>query len=627
MKSNHHKHKMNFLNRISNHQGIWFHLAGIAAIIWFLVRVVPAPHRARYPCQQASISIATGYIAFLGILFSGLSLWLRNAKKKITKVAPVLMVSTLLVFSISAIVFANYSDNETTLSWNPIPNEPIGNPAGANPGRVVWIWNPNATEKYLQGYWWYKVNNNQAVIDQMVSDGVQRLTGASDDVSAWDELFKYFNEVHGYGEIGYQPGEKIAIKINLNNQYVAIGDSYRTVDDDRDASPYVVKALLRHLVNKVGVSQEDITVFDSSRDMGNWFYYRVYYETYPATPLIPEFPNIHYVDSSGKAYGREKVSASAEKIYFADGTGLTKTLPNHLVEAKYLINMPILKKHPVGNGVTLSGKNLFGTFIEPVAVGLHPYHAASLVMGNNAPQVDLFADKRIGGKTLLNLGDGTFGTKEDHAVIAKFNMYPFNGDWTNSLFFSQDPVAIDSVMFDFLFAEGTNPCEGSQNYLHQAAAPPPNVYDPEYDGVFLSNSLGVHEHWNTSIDIFSPDRYSGSSGNGIDFVAVGEGHAQSGVFISKPLERHLYVKGEQRKPFPLTLVIGNIDVEAQVNIISRSVEKVEFYLDNHLQFTDTQAPYVWSWNKRSLLLKHTIKVVAYYDNSMIDDKITVRKIL
>jgi hypothetical protein len=44
-------------------------------------------------------------------------------------------------------------------------------------------------------------------------------------------------------------------------------------------------------------------------------------------------------------------------------------------------------------------------------------------------------------------------------------MYPFNGDWTNSLFFSQDPVAMDSVMYDFLFAEGTNPSEASQNYI------------------------------------------------------------------------------------------------------------------------------------------------------------------
>jgi len=28
--------------------------------------------------------------------------------------------------------------------------------------------------------------------------------------------FRYFNRTHGAGDVGYQPGEKIAIKINLN---------------------------------------------------------------------------------------------------------------------------------------------------------------------------------------------------------------------------------------------------------------------------------------------------------------------------------------------------------------------------------------------------------------------------
>ena len=124
-------------------------------------------------------------------------------------------------------------------------------------------------------------------------------------------------------------------------------------------------------------------------------------------------------------------------------------------------------------------------------------------MGNPAPQVDLFAYEHLGGKTLLYLGDGTFGTKVDHKTIAKFLMYPFNDDWTNSLFFSQDPVALDSVMYDFLLTEGTNPIEGSQNYLHQAAVPSPNVYDPEHDGMYLSTSLGVHEHWDRTVNIFS----------------------------------------------------------------------------------------------------------------------------
>ena len=571
------------------------------------------------------MSISLGYIAFWGVLFTGLVIWLRNVKTKFAKIAPTLLTGFIVLFTITGAVFATnyFRDNESsTVSWDPIPNERIGTGVGLNPGRVVWVWNPNATEKYLQGYWWEEANNNQSVIDQMVSDGIKNLSGENDSAIAWDALFKYFNEVHGNGDVGYQPGEKIAIKINLNNQYVVFGDGDRTSDDDRDASPYVIKALLKQLVDEVGVAQEDISVFDSSRTIGDWFYYRVYYELYSTLPLVPEFPNIHYVDAEGNMIGREKVVSSSEKVYFADSTGLTRTLPQHVVDAKYIINMPILKKHPVGNGFTASGKNFFGIFIEPVVDGLHQYYAASLT-GGNAPQVDLFAAEEVGGKTLLYLGDGTFATKEEHANIAKFNMYPFNGDWTNSLFFSQDPVAIDSVMYDFLFAEGTNPSEASQNYLHIAAAPPPDVYDPEHDGVYLSESLGVHEHWNTTVDIFSPDRY-----RGIDYVAVGEEHATSGVFITKPILNHLYINGEKIKVSRVTFIIGKIDVEAQANILYGSIKKMQLYLDGRLEFTDDQAPFIWSWNKPVLIpFKHTIKVVAYYDNSTVYDTITVWKIL
>jgi hypothetical protein len=106
--------------------------------------------------------------------------------------------------------------------------------------------------------------------------------------------------------------------------------------------------------------------------------------------------------------------------------------------------MPCTKHHN-GGRVTLSGKNFFGTWIESVE-DVHPYLFSSLILGNPAPQTDLLAHKNIGGKTILYIGDGTFATKENHKTIAKFLMYPFKDDWTNSLFFSQDPVAIDSVV-------------------------------------------------------------------------------------------------------------------------------------------------------------------------------------
>ena len=40
-------------------------LAGLAALIWVLVRVIPKPSRIAYPCMQASAPIATGFIAWI----------------------------------------------------------------------------------------------------------------------------------------------------------------------------------------------------------------------------------------------------------------------------------------------------------------------------------------------------------------------------------------------------------------------------------------------------------------------------------------------------------------------------------------------------------------------------------
>jgi hypothetical protein len=610
MKHHAHHKTSRFWETMTGWKGIWFHVAGIIAIIWFLVRVVPKPTRAQYPCQQIAMSISLGYIAFWGILFTGLVVWMRKAKTRFMKTTPALFVSFIVLFTITGAVFAtNYFDQSepAPVAWTPIPKEPMGVPTGTNPGRVVWEWDPNATAKDLIGYWWEEQNNNQSVIDQMVASGIKELAGTNNGTQAWQTLFAYFNQVHGNGNVGYQPGEKIAIKLNFNN-----AGGYTQEDNDRDASPYVVKALLRQLVNVVGVPQDDITIFDASRQIGDWFYNR----------LVPEFSSIHIVDSTGGAAGREQVVASTTKMYFADGT--IRTLPTQVVDAKYLIDMPLLKRHPLNYGVTLSGKNFFGSFIEPVS-DIHPYHLSGLIMGNPAPQVDLFAYKELGAKTLLFFGDGTFATKVDHKTIARFQMYPFNNDWTNSVFLSQDPVAIDSVMYDFLYTEGANPCEGSQNYLHQAAVPLPNTYDPEHDGVYVSASLGVHEHWDPTVNIFSADRYSGPAGQGIDFIASGSQHGQPGVVITTPLEKHLYLFGHDKGKFPATVIIGKITVEAQVNGDVGSVQKVEFYKDSKLQATDTEAPYTWSWNTASFF-RHTIKIIAYFDaTDNLSNQITVSK--
>jgi len=616
MKFNSHKIKMKLLCKISNPQSILFHIVGIACIIWFLVRVIPKPDRIKYPCQQLSITVASSYILFWVILWSalfhGLGLWIKRAKHKTVAYAPVIFMIFILLFSVSSNVFAEVKDENTEPTiWEPIPTDPIGTPKGVNPGRVVWIWDPDATESNLKSFWWKKENNNQQVIDEMFSKGIQALAGVEDDSDAWDILFTHFNEINGHGSVGYQTGEKIAIKVNLNNNWGNI--NYFIQNNDRDASPNVVKGLLRQLVNVVGIAQDDIIVYDASRPMPNWFFNRVYYKDYPSFNLKAEFSDVHYKDNAGLLPGREKVEPSDIKIYFADG--VIRTLPQCVVDAKYLINMPLLKRHPIEYGVTLSGKNFFGTWIENVW-DVHNYHTTGFTKGNPTPQTDLLSHQHIGGKTVLFLGDGLYPTKIDHCKIDKFEMFPFNNDWTNSLFFSQDPVAIDSVMYDFLHTEGTNPCEGSQNYLHQSAIPNENTYDPENDGLYLSESLGVHEHWNKSVDIFSPERYPGFENNGIDFVAIGSEHACPAVVISNPKERHLYINGKETRYLiflPQTIIIGKIDVIAKVNVLSEKVENVEFYIDDKVEFTDNEEPFIWTWQGTSGI-SHKLKVIAYYGN-------------
>jgi hypothetical protein len=154
-------------------------------------------------------------------------------------------------------------------------------------------------------------------------------------------------------------------------------------------------------------------------------------------------------------------------------------------------------------------------------------------LGRYRAIVDLMGHPALGGKTLLCLVDGLFGGYFADAHPHKWNMPPFNTNWPSSLFVSQDPVAIDSVCYDFLLNEwpnivnngstnaGTALQGGAEDYLHEAAqANNPasgTFYDPAKTGVRLA-SLGVHEHWNNATN----KQYSRNlgAGQGIELVAL-----------------------------------------------------------------------------------------------------------
>jgi hypothetical protein len=47
-------------------------LVGCAALAWFLLRVIPKPSRAAYPCQRAAFPVASAFVLWIGASLAGL---------------------------------------------------------------------------------------------------------------------------------------------------------------------------------------------------------------------------------------------------------------------------------------------------------------------------------------------------------------------------------------------------------------------------------------------------------------------------------------------------------------------------------------------------------------------------
>ena len=375
-------------------------------------------------------------------------------------------------------------------------HEPYGKGIGVMPGRVVWAHDPASVEWDGSGYWWTPEHFDEALILSMVNESIASLGGTETASEGWTALFHVHN-----GGAEYRPGEKIAIKVNINGSAVYDDD---TSGETRMSytNPVLLKALLRSLVEEAGVVPSDITVYDVSRLFPDYMV---------AMCTEGDLQGVHFV---GRNDGIADESAPINWSH--EFSGNVNYLPTCVTEAKYLINLANLKGHSYG--ITLCGKNHFGSFINgnamrpPEGANLHQWLTRD-EMGIYSPLVDLMANAQLGGKTVLYMLDALICATSEGASItgetARWQQQPFDGDYTSSIFVSQDPVAIDSVGADFLINEPAvtnhngalrgNP--NVENYLHEAGlvsnAPSGTVY---FDGNGRPvENLGVHEHWNNSI--------------------------------------------------------------------------------------------------------------------------------
>jgi hypothetical protein len=425
------------------------------------------------------------------------------------------------------------------------PNRPMGKAQGIFPGRVSWVWNPAATNpdctnkplsdktpdvKY--DAWFMENNTNQKTVDQMLTAGLFSMTGKDRPRDAWDAVFRYHNQKRGKGNTPYNKGEKIYIKLNRTSASGGMGPDYRRREDMPlplacETSPQIVVSTLRQLVNEAGVPQECIYVGDAMRNIYQDEYIKYY----------SEFPRINYLSSLEATHGRIITGESnSDLIFYSDnktvmsGAGSDK-IYKVLEDAEYLINLAAMKGHGIA-GITLCAKNHFGTQTRHSAAHLHPglKNNDSKGYGYYRVLVDIMGNKYTGDKNLFYILDALWSGSDWNGLPVKFLMPPFNDHWCSSLFLSLDPVAIESVAYDFLRTEFSNPMHtvrhilepGVDDYLHQAADsgnwPEGIVYKPNGDGRPMAKSLGVHEHWNNPAD----KQYSGNMGKneGIELVKI-----------------------------------------------------------------------------------------------------------
>jgi len=492
----------------------WMHLfpslVGFAAVVWFCVRVIPRPSRAQYPCQRAAFPLGSAFVVWVaGLIASAASL--HKARFHLGRARYAVAAGFVALASLVWLGTGLTQDRPALAAVE--PNWPIGVARGIGSGRVAWVFDPAATSWPGPGSStlpWQAVD--QAQVDHMFSVAVQSLAGAQTDVEAWDRLIRHFNVQTGRGDVGYTCCDRVFIKTNFT----------LTFDGDRnksplswfpnrpeciDNSPQLSIALLKQLVDVVGVPASSITIGDPNRLVPNYW-----------RDMVRSTPGLETVNLLDRVGGPGYLTATYSKVpvhWSVPNVPQLDRIPQAVVDAAYLINFPVLTSHNQ-NGVTITAKNLYGALIRnPNDPGYFDLHSTRILEdpaeGRYRALVDLMGHEQFGGKTLLYLIDGLYGAQGWAHVPVRWAMSPFNNDWTSSVFASQDPVAIDSVAFDFLYAEYAGPdppgdlgprSPAADDYLHEAAladSPPSGTfYDPENDGSRLS-SLGAHEHWNNPV--------------------------------------------------------------------------------------------------------------------------------
>lgn len=427
---------------------------GLLSLVWFVIRTGRKPDRIYYPCQQLAGSNAALFLSWLGAAVIGH--WFYRRYKINLSWQKFARALVLFLLVIAGYKIFKISYRQLTLAAGAIC--PGGNCAIWEDPRVIAVHDNEAVaSSSIESDYYNYVDQN--TINNMLDSGVLALAGSDSISQAWTQLFlnRFSHD--------YQSGENIGIKVNWNNSRDDYGSPGLW-----NPLPQITAALLRQLVNEKGISQDNIYIYDCSER-------REFYSHFTDGVWQAGFHNVHYVGNTvSSSYSVNKESpVTGSLVDFDNDTHFCSQVENTF---DYIINIPLLRAHGNEFGFTLGFKNHFGSIVDPSHLNHYAPPETLLVPLNNSSV--------IRDKTILTLGNGLYGGRSG-------NITPPNVIY-ETLFLSQDPVALDSVMLDHLLTFTTRDINAAHyQYLITAAQSGLGVYErepySEIDYIYCEDSL------------------------------------------------------------------------------------------------------------------------------------------
>ena len=317
----------------------WIYIVGIMAVVWFLIRVIPKPSRAAYPCQRAAFPVASAFMIWLtGTLFT--AKLMRNAVQILRENRVISALGLTLagagLFLLSNMIFpAGDVEAGTSAAKDAVPELALRYTPGADP-----LLDPVSTVSLIDAGMDNVFDIDRDMVEQMVRQAVAMAGGLEDIVS---------------------DGNTVVLKPNI------VVDNFLGQPVSPEANGMLtdwrVVAAVARLVREVNPSGKILVMEGSAAESTSAAYEKLKY-TKESIPEVNEFLAIEETSGGWREYQSDKLRTfllPADDVLYPDfrlPNGTASYFYNRrYFDADVIISLPVLKNHETA-GFTGAVKNM-----------------------------------------------------------------------------------------------------------------------------------------------------------------------------------------------------------------------------------------------------------------------------